>query len=643
MKKKRLLLWALLVVVLVSEGCATVRGIGKDIQSLGRALKGPVSGGYANASVVTYPAPLGGIPLSSDFSVTADGRQVDVYQVKVPPQWIGYTPCPLSYEIASMAYFDFSGTVNVQITSTRPVSSAVVRPLRHGIEPSVNGNTISFTLSRPLNLSVEINGDDRHNLHLFANRMETNAPSPSDPNVIYYGPGVHGDGSRIRIGDGQTVYIAGGAVVYGTFSASSANSVTVRGRGIMSGEKSGWPCVRLGGHASISLSGVNNINLEGFIAVDSAEDWLFQLVDSDSVTMDNVKAITWRGNGDGLGLVSVNSALVKNVFIRSTDDTFTIKAAAWYFGLVPPNQPTENITIQDSVGWTDGAGHPFSFYEQNATYIRNVNFRNIDIIHAYAGPVVWFSCCDSTGEQYNVMFDDIRIEDNRTSSLFDLSTTNVGSVHGVYFNNFQVLGGNNAPSTISGNDPSHMVSDITFNNLNILGNMITSAGAGQFSIGGNTSNINFTTGGSVPPPNPTPPPANPPCNNFWNSSLAVPASFGASFNWFTSGKELLMQAFCGSGGAYFAVGNGSIMQFIYKTGYTLQNGAWTPFNYSGTTMDAGRNWFVGTASTAFASLDLSPKQSVLAYICDWNGTRWNCGCNDGSCGTSYWNLQQFKQ
>ena len=42
---------------------------------------------------------------------------------------------------------------------------------------------------------------------------------------------------------------------------------------------------------------------------------------------------------------------------------------------------------------------------------------------------------------------------------------------------------------------------------------------GQFSIGGNTSNINFTTGGSVPPPNPTPPPANLPCNNFWNFLL----------------------------------------------------------------------------------------------------------------------------
>jgi predicted small secreted protein len=43
MKKKKLLLWALLLVVLASEGCATVRGMGEDIQSLGRAVKRAVS------------------------------------------------------------------------------------------------------------------------------------------------------------------------------------------------------------------------------------------------------------------------------------------------------------------------------------------------------------------------------------------------------------------------------------------------------------------------------------------------------------------------------------------------------------------------------------------------------------------------
>jgi predicted small secreted protein len=43
MKTKTLLLWALLLVVLTSEGCATIRGMGEDIQSLGRAVKRTVS------------------------------------------------------------------------------------------------------------------------------------------------------------------------------------------------------------------------------------------------------------------------------------------------------------------------------------------------------------------------------------------------------------------------------------------------------------------------------------------------------------------------------------------------------------------------------------------------------------------------
>ena len=44
MKNKTLLFWALLLIVLTLEGCATLRGIGEDIQSLGRALKRAVSG-----------------------------------------------------------------------------------------------------------------------------------------------------------------------------------------------------------------------------------------------------------------------------------------------------------------------------------------------------------------------------------------------------------------------------------------------------------------------------------------------------------------------------------------------------------------------------------------------------------------------
>jgi predicted small secreted protein len=43
MKKKRLLLWTLLLVVLSSEGCATIRGMVEDIQNIGRVVKRAVS------------------------------------------------------------------------------------------------------------------------------------------------------------------------------------------------------------------------------------------------------------------------------------------------------------------------------------------------------------------------------------------------------------------------------------------------------------------------------------------------------------------------------------------------------------------------------------------------------------------------
>ena len=44
MKRKTLPLWALLLAVLTLEGCVTTRGIGEDLQDLGRALKKAVSG-----------------------------------------------------------------------------------------------------------------------------------------------------------------------------------------------------------------------------------------------------------------------------------------------------------------------------------------------------------------------------------------------------------------------------------------------------------------------------------------------------------------------------------------------------------------------------------------------------------------------
>ena len=75
------------------------------------------------ARVISYPAPEGE-PASPDYTVEAGGKSVFVY----PAQVLHGGP-------ASFAYFDFSGTVEVRVSATRPVRSAVVRPSSYGIRP----------------------------------------------------------------------------------------------------------------------------------------------------------------------------------------------------------------------------------------------------------------------------------------------------------------------------------------------------------------------------------------------------------------------------------------------------------------------------------------------------------------------------
>src|SRR5688500_2224183 len=92
---------------------------------------------------------------------------------------------------ASMAYFDFSGTVEVAVRENNGnVSSVKVRPASRGINAVLQGNTAFFTLARPSKVSVEFDGDKLHNLRLFANPIETDRPDLKDTNVIYFGPGV---------------------------------------------------------------------------------------------------------------------------------------------------------------------------------------------------------------------------------------------------------------------------------------------------------------------------------------------------------------------------------------------------------------------------------------------------------------------
>ena len=171
-------------------------------------------------------AALIGIPVSgvakSGYEVRFGGKKVTVYDVRVSPEdslrrMKGMDDKKGSkdiYEMAAFCYKEVDGPTTVKVKAPVDVVSAKVLPSSRGIVPTIKGREISFEAVPGDRLTLEVNGDEYHSLHIFANPVDDDVPDPSDPNVIYYGPGEHYV-SRIVVRSGQTLYIAPGAVLYG--------------------------------------------------------------------------------------------------------------------------------------------------------------------------------------------------------------------------------------------------------------------------------------------------------------------------------------------------------------------------------------------------------------------------------------------
>ncbi len=167
----------------------------------------------APSKVTIYPAPKGE-PASEDYQVFVNGKEVFCYtsfQLDGKPEKTiaGRPVSPVTF-----CYFDQEGPVDVEVRFLGGLNKAgidtskvVVRPLAHNIRPQVKDGRIRFRIERPCQLSVEPGGCLRHPLHIFANPPEKDIPDPKDPNVLYFGPGIH-ELREVNIKSGQKVYIA---------------------------------------------------------------------------------------------------------------------------------------------------------------------------------------------------------------------------------------------------------------------------------------------------------------------------------------------------------------------------------------------------------------------------------------------------
>jgi hypothetical protein len=412
-----------------------------------------------------YKAPSG-VALNTDYTVKVrlSGKAwqtLPVYLVKVDEVRNGGHQT----ENASMAYFDFEGEVEVSVTwNMGVVKTARVRPLSYNIPHRMEGRSIYFKLNKPANLSLEVNDDLFHNLHLFANPVQKMVVDKNDTNLIYFGPGVHEiPGQVLSVPSGKTVFVAGGAVLKGQLLVQNASHVRILGSGMVD------QSIKMG----IRIANSKNVQVEGLFATQCFTGG------SDSVTIRNVKVFSYYGWGDGMNVISSRNVIIDRVFNRNSDDCTTVYGTRLGF-----TGGCSNILMENSTLWAD-VGHPILIGTHGNTphpdTLENLSYQNIDILDQKEQQLDYQGCMSINAGDNNlvrqVRFENVRVENFRQGQLLNIRVfynrkycTSPGqAIEDVLFKNVSYRGTNAEISIIAGYNDERKVKNIRFENLVING------------------------------------------------------------------------------------------------------------------------------------------------------------------------------
>ncbi|MBA2809879.1 putative Ig domain-containing protein [Streptomyces sp. KM273126] len=425
--------------------------------------------------LVVYPIPSG-VPTNASFSVKArkpDGawQTVPVHRARAKQIDANTGSGPVFN--SSVATFDFRGTVEVAVTSSKgAIGSARIRPLSYGIPFTVDGDTVSFTLTEPRNLSIEIDGEIFNNLQLHANPIESQRPDPDDPDVIYFGPGLHKTADDVvKVPSGKTLYLAGGAVLTSRVEFHKVENARLLGRGVLYNSPSG-----------VLVEYSRNIEIDGVTVLNPSSGYACTIGQSKQVTVRDLHAYSHGQWGDGIDVFSSEDVLIDGVYMRNADDCIAIYAHRWdYYG------DCRNITVRNSTLWADVA-HPVNVGTHGNTdkpeTIENLVFSNIDILDHREPQMDYQGCIAlNPGDSNllrNVRAQDIRVEDFRWGQLINMRVmfnksynTSVGrGIDGVFIRNLTYTGTHANPSVMVGHDADHAIQNVTFQNLVINGKFI---------------------------------------------------------------------------------------------------------------------------------------------------------------------------
>ena len=450
-----------------------------------------------------------------------NGKPVDVYQCRVSKfpfnqVWPGYQRPIEQTELAGFAYWETDGVSEIEI-SAEEVAKVVVRPLSLGIKPTIKGNKITFKLDKIKPIAVEL-GNSHKMIHLFPNPIQESPvakkidkfccpqcsfcspvvneiPKNFDKNFYYFSAGVHHVGT-LMLKSNDTVYIEGGAVVYGSLVADNAENIKVFGRGVLDTANieraNRWA---RGGFGNLHFRNCKNIKIEGIILRDP-NSWGVNIRRCKNVEIDNLKFIGyWRYNSDGIDLWDSENIVMKNCFIRAYDDSIIVRSY---------NLPNRNIRVSDCVLWNDWGLSTSVEADPPVKIVSDIHFENIDIIRPCS--TAMFICNYSGIVIHNIRYKNINVEfnswhgtqvhqkkdepealyqpDYNSKYLPFLIRMHAGKrpsqkkllpslIDDVVFENINLYGNENAPIRFKSTSPECRIGNVLIKNLKYNGRQIT--------------------------------------------------------------------------------------------------------------------------------------------------------------------------
>lgn len=351
--------------------------------------------------LVTYDGPSA-LQSFDGVSVEVNDTPLFVYETRV-----NYNR-KFSWDVPStkvpVVLFDFEGRVHIEITiDDATINSATVSPRIYGITPKVNENKISFDLEYTGNYVVEYNDDYKTAIHIFTSEIEENPiteeQAKKDDSIIYIGPGVY-KADAIPVDSNKTIYLAGGAFVYGQIRTEDLENVTIRGRGIISGaiysrrSESEYTI-------PVEIRKTDTVLIEGITFLDPA-GWTIALYKSKNIKLENVKIISARQNGDGISVQSCENVEVNGGFVRTWDDSLVVKNS--------DRGNTKNVKFNGVIVWTDLAQSMEVGYETYGATMDEITFENITVLHNFHKATISIHNSDDA-DITNVTYKNITIED----------------------------------------------------------------------------------------------------------------------------------------------------------------------------------------------------------------------------------------